>query len=73
MHPCCWGNLIQGLVQVLPLLAVVLMGGKKIIGAIRQSLLVQRHRAIKSNCCCPQKDATTAAVAQPKSSLARVD
>jgi hypothetical protein len=54
MHPCCWGNLLQGLVQLVPVLAIILVGGKKMFATLRQSWpLLGRKAKSEKPCCCP--------------------
>lgn len=56
MHPCCWGNLLQGLVALVPALAVLLIGGKKIFGMIKRSLPMLYPRTLQhTQSCCQQK------------------
>lgn len=38
MHPCCWGPFFQSLLQALPFLALVLLGGKKLFSFFKPLL-----------------------------------
>jgi hypothetical protein len=54
MHPCCWGNAMQLIMQVVPLLAVFAVGGRKFVTALRQYLPTRKTRApqISGALCC---------------------
>jgi hypothetical protein len=52
MHPCCWGNLLQGLAQLVPVFAVFGLALQRLwqpLGA----LLRRKEPAVKS--CCAHK------------------
>jgi len=38
MQPCCWGPLLQQLVQALPFLAIFLLACKRLFGLLRQTV-----------------------------------
>ena len=63
MHPCCWGNMLQGMVQMVPLLAIFAVAAKKLWDA-RLHFAIQKKAAqpvvqVQAPCCCPS---TTEAV-----------
>ncbi len=45
MHPCCWGPFFQSLLQALPFLAVLLIGGKKLFSLIKPLLPLAGKKA----------------------------
>ena len=61
MHPCCWGNLLQGFVPLVPILAAVILSGRKIFKGFQQYFLGQRHKIAEKekSCCCPSKNIST--------------
>jgi hypothetical protein len=66
MHPCCWGNLLQGLVQLVPVLAILLVGGKKLFEAIRQSLPTLKRQTTKpGKTCCGASNSESTEVVTP--------
>ena len=70
MHPCCWGNLLQGFVQLVPVLAIVLVAGKKIFEAMRAFLPMLKRRAAKP-CCCPSNSESAETVTAVEIGLRR--
>lgn len=59
MHPCCWGNLFQGLAQLVPVLALLLLAGKKVFGGANLFTPRKQLKAVeeKGACCCPHETA----------------
>ena len=49
MHPCCWGPFFQSLLQALPFLAVLLIGGKKLFSLFKPLLPFTGKKIVDSN------------------------
>ncbi len=62
MHPCCWGNMFQGLLQMVPFLALFAVAARKAWDFRTRVRVLRRHKtvdeAVKSSCCCPSMDST---------------
>ena len=58
MHPCCWGNMLQGMVQMVPFLAIFAVAAKKLWDARLQFALRKKNlQAVvqtQAPCCCPR-------------------
>jgi hypothetical protein len=50
MHPCCWGNLFQGLLQFAPVLAIFAVASKKMWN-LRWRLKSRASSPLTPSCC----------------------
>ena len=52
MHPCCWGNFFHELLQMVPFLALLMFGSKKVFdGRLGFAKHVPPGKTIPGFCC----------------------